>query len=300
MKNRTQALTLAAMALVGLAVAQSGRVIDIKGGRSSGNPRNGPLEFSGDFLATVQKLNIKAQKAVLTAPEGQTLSEAQGKRIANFDGSVVATRGRMIANGPSLEYKESTGLGILAGPTNVVQKPEKQGDDEVTITGAKATFDVDTDISTSEGNVKVVNGKQSGTSDKVVFDEKVDLACMYDKEKVTLVREPKKEGQNKLTIVSRESRMLTKTKLLVATGGVTLVAGDNTTTGEALYYDDEKETAWVVGNISKGIPAKNVNKKNNATVTAGTIINRTQKNQIERLGNVFSIPFDKFKCPSDK
>ena len=300
MKTKTPTLILATLALVGLAVAQSGRVIDIKGGRATGNPRNGPLEFTGDFTATVQKLSIKAEKATLTAPEGQTLTEAQGKRVAGFSDSVVATRGRMTAKGPSLEYKESTGLGILAGPTNIVQKAEKAGDDDVLITGGKATFDVDTDISTSESNVKVVNGRQSGTSDKVVFDEKADLACMSDAERVTLNREPKKEGQNRLTITSKESRMLTKTKLLVATGGVTLVAGDNTTTGEALYYDDEKETAWVVGNVAKGLPAKNVNKKNGATVTAGTIINRTQKNQIERLGNVFAIPFDKFKCPSDK
>ena len=79
-----------------------------------------------------------------------------------------------------------------------------------------------------------------------------------------------------------------------------LVSGDNTTTGEALYYDDEKETAWVIGNTATKTPAKNVNKKAGATVTGGTIINYTKKNQIERLGNPFKIPFEKFKCAESK
>jgi lipopolysaccharide export system protein LptA len=294
MNKRTLSILFLA-ALTGFTLAQStGRVINIKGGQVSGNPRNGPLEFSGDFTATVQNLKIKGNKASLSAPQGSTLSESEGKRVAAFDGGVVVTRGRLTAKGPSLEYKESTGLGVLAGPTNVVQKPEKAGDDDVIITAATSTFDVDTDVSTSEGSVKLVNGRQSGASDKIVFDEKANLACLTGSKNVSLVREPKKEGQNKLTIVSKESRVLTETNLLYAVGAVTLISGNNTTTGDTLYYDDEKEIAYVTGR-----PAKNVNKKDGTTISGSTIINNTKLSQV-KLGNAFAVPLEKFKCPSNK
>jgi lipopolysaccharide export system protein LptA len=294
MKTKTLVGLLLAV-ISGIALAQStGRVIIIKGGLAEGNPRNGPLEFSEDFIATVQKLQIKGKKATLSAPQGKTLSEAEGQRIAAFDGGVIVTRGRLTAKGPSLEYKESTGLGVLAGPTNVVQKPEKAGDDDVFITAATSTFDVDTDVSTSEGSVKLVNGKQSGSSDKIVFDEKANLACLTGSKNVSLMREPKKEGQSKLTISSKESRVLTETNLLYAVGAVTLISGNNTTTGDTLYYDDEKEIAYVSGR-----PAKNVNKKDGTVVSGSTIVNNTKLSQV-KLGSAFAVPLEKFKCPSSK
>jgi lipopolysaccharide export system protein LptA len=286
---------LISLALVsGLVLAASGRVITIEGGKFKGDLRNGPLEYSGDFIGSVQNLKIKGQKATLSAPSGKSLGEAEGQRIAAFDGGVVVTRGRLTAKGPSLEYKESTGLGVLAGPTNVVQKPEKAGDDDVIITAATSTFDVDTDVSTSEGSVKLQNGRQSGSSDKIVFDEKANLACLTGSKNVSLVREPKKEGQNKLTIVSKESRVLTETNLLYAVGAVTLISGNNTTTGDTLYYDDEKEIAYVSGR-----PAKNVNKKDGTVISGSTIVNNTKLSQV-KLGSAFAVPLEKFKCPSNK
>jgi lipopolysaccharide export system protein LptA len=286
---------LISLALVsGLVLAASGRVITIEGGKFKGDLRNGPLEYSGDFIGSVQNLKIKGQKATLSAPSGKSLGEAEGQRIAAFDGGVVVTRGRLTAKGPSLEYKESTGLGVLAGPTNVVQKPEKAGDDDVIITAATSTFDVDTDVSTSEGSVKLQNGRQSGSSDKIVFDEKANLACLTGSKNVSLVREPKKEGQNKLTISSKESRVLTETNLLYAVGAVTLISGNNTTTGDTLYYDDEKEIAYVSGR-----PAKNVNKKDGTVISGSTIVNNTKLSQV-KLGSAFAVPLEKFKCPSNK
>jgi lipopolysaccharide export system protein LptA len=277
-----------------LVLAASGRIITIEGGKFKGDLRNGPLEYSGEFTGSVQNLKIKATKATLSAPSGKSLGEAEGQRIAAFDGGATVTRGRLTAKGPTLEYKESTGLGVLAGPTNVVQKPEKAGDEDVVITAAKSTFDVDTDVSTSEGSVKLLNGRQSGSSDKIVFDEKANLACLTDAKSVSLVREPKKAGQSKLTIVSRESRVLTETNLLYAVGAVTLVSGNNTTTGETLYYDDEKEIAYVSGR-----PAKNVNKKDGTTISGTTIVNNTKLSQV-KLGSAFAVPLEKFKCPSIK
>jgi lipopolysaccharide export system protein LptA len=293
MKYTSKYMFLLAL-ISGLAFAASGRVITIEGGKFKGDLRNGPLEYSGDFIGSVQNLKIKAQSATLSAPAGKSLGEAEGQRIASFEGSTVVTRGRLTAKGPSLEYKESTGLGVLAGPTDIVQKPEKQGEDDVLISAAKATFDVDTDVSTSEGNVKLQNGKQSGTSDKIVFDEKANLACLTDTQKISLVREPKKEGQNKLTINAKEARVLTETNLLYALGTVTLISGNNTTTGDTLYYDDEKEIAYVSGR-----PAKNVNKKDGSSISGTTIVNNTKLSQV-KLGAAFAVPLEKFKCPSVK
>jgi lipopolysaccharide export system protein LptA len=292
---KPQLKSIIALAFVsGLVLAASGRVITIEGGKFKGDLRNGPLEYSGEFTGSVQNLKIKAEKATLSAPAGKSLGEAEGSRIAAFNGSTIVTRGRLTAKGPSLEYKESTGLGVLAGPTNVVQKPEKTGEPDVIITSSTSTFDVDSDVSTSEGNVKLQNGKQSGSSDKIVFDEKANLACLTGSKSVSLVREPKKEGQNRLTIVSKESRVLTEKNLLYAVGTVTLVSGNNTTTGDTLYYDDEKEVAYVSGR-----PAKNVNKKDGTTISGTTIINNTKLSQV-KLGSAFAVPLEKFKCPSVK
>jgi lipopolysaccharide assembly outer membrane protein LptD (OstA) len=165
----------------------------------------------------------------------------------------------------------------------------------VSIQAAKATFDVDTNVSTSESNVKLVNGGQTATASKVVYDEQTDLGCLTDSRSVQLVREPKKAGDPRLIITAKETRVNTKTNTIVALGGVRLEAGDNLTTGEALFYDDTKDTAWVVGN-----PAKNTNKKSGVSVSGGSIINYTKRNQVERLGNPYKIPLEQFKCPSNK
>jgi lipopolysaccharide export system protein LptA len=275
-------------------------VITITAQNRSGGPSANAWEYTGTVKGKVQNLEIAAEKASLAAPEGGPVSNAEGKRVATFSGGALVTRGRLTAKGPSLEYKETTGLGVLAGPANIVQKPEKKDGDDVIITATKATFDVDTNVSTSEGNVKLVNGNQTATSSKVVYDEDSSLGCLTDGRTVTLVREPKNKNDNRLVITAKDVRVNTDTNTLTAAGGVRLEAGDNVTTGEALYYDDEKSTAWVVGDVAKKLPAKNVNRKSGSTISAGTIINYTKSNRADQLGTPFKIPFDKFKCPSNK
>ncbi len=284
-----------AIGVMTLALAQGSRILEITGGAPGGDLRNGPLVWTGNFTATVQKLTLKATKVTLTAPSGTTLSESKGKRTAQFEGGTTATRGRLSATGPSLEYKEVTGLGVLAGPVQIKITPEKKEDDQVSIQASKATFDVDTNVSTSEGSVKLVNGGQTATSSKVVYDEQSDLGCLTDSRTVTIIREPKKAGDPRLVITAKETRVNTKSNKLVASGGVRLEAGDNVTTGTSLYYDDSKDTAWVIGN-----PAKNTNKKSGVTISAGSVINYTKRNQVERLGNAYKIPFEQFKCPEIK
>jgi lipopolysaccharide export system protein LptA len=286
---------IATLGLATLALAQGSRILEINGGAPGGNLRDGPLVWTGNFTATVQKLSLKAAKVTLTAPSGTTLSESKGKRTATFEGGTTATRGRLNATGPTLEYKEVTGLGVLSGPVQIKITPEKKEDDQVSIQASKATFDVDTNVSTSEGSVKLVNGGQTATSSKVVYDEQSDLGCLSDSRVVTIIREPKKAGDPRLVITSKETRVNTKSNKLVASGGVKLESGDNVTTGDALYYDDTKDTAWVIGN-----PAKNTNKKSGVTISAGSVINYTKRNQVERLGNPYKIPFEQFKCPSIK
>jgi len=289
-------------ALIGttLALAAGSRVITITAQNRSGGPSATAWEYTGTVKGKVQTLEIAAEKATLSAAEGGPVGNADGKRVANFTGALVVTRGRMTSKGASLEYKEATGLGLLSGPVNVVQKAEKKDGDDVTITAGKATFDVDTNVSTSEGSVKLVNGTQTATSAKIIFDEDSSLGCLTDPRSVGVVREPKKAGDNRLVITAKDVRVNTDNNTLIASGGVKLEAGDNVTTGEALYYDDAKDTAWVIGDIAKKIPAKNVNRKSGATISSGTIINYTKNNRADQLGNVFKIPFDKFKCATDK
>ncbi len=285
------------VAIGAVALAQGSRILEITGGAPGGDLRNGPLVWTGNFTATVQKLTLKATKVTLTAPSGTTLSASKGKRTAQFEGATTATRGRLSATGPSLEYKEVTGLGVLSGPVQIKIAPEKKEDDLVSIQASKATFDVDTNVSTSEGSVKLVNGGQTATSNKIIYDEQTDLGCLSDSRSVTIVREPRKAGDPRLVITAKETRVNTKTNTIVALGGVKLEAGDNTTTGEALFYDDTKDTAWVVGDLAKKLEAKNVNKKSGTTISGGTIINYTRKNNATLQGALYKIPMEKFVCP---
>jgi lipopolysaccharide export system protein LptA len=288
-------LSFGLLVLFGVALAAAGsRVIEIEGGRQQGDLRFGPYKYTEGVKATVQKLQIESTDGSLTAPQGLEMSKAQGKRTAGFGGGVTVSRGRLTAKGPTLEYKEETGLGVLAGPTNIVQKPEKAGEDDVFITALKATFDVDTNVSTSEGSVKLVNGKQSALSSKVVFDEEKNIGCLTDGKTVTLIREPKKASDVRLVITAKEARVNTDKNTLIASGGVTLVAGKNTTTGDSLYFDDEKNTAYIVGK-----PAKNVDKKSGGSISGTTLVNNTAKEQVQ-VGKPFIIPVDAFKCPSDR
>jgi lipopolysaccharide export system protein LptA len=288
-------LSIGLLVIFGVALAAAGsRVIEIEGGRQQGDLRFGPYKYTEGVKATVQKLQIASTDGSLTAPQGLEMSKAQGKRTAGFGGGVTVTRGRLTAKGPTLEYKEETGLGVLAGPTNIVQKSEKAGEDDVFITALKATFDVDTNVSTSEGSVKLVNGKQSALSSKVVFDEEKNIGCLTDGKTVTLIREPKKASDVRLVITAKEARVNTDKNTLIASGGVTLVAGKNTTTGDSLYFDDEKNTAYIVGK-----PAKNVDKKNGGSISGTTLVNNTAKEQV-LVGKPFIIPVDAFKCPSDR
>lgn len=295
MKKTTSLLALLALTAPVLAQTDAGkRLITIEGG-PRGDVRNGPLTFVGSPVkAKVSTLNIEASQAVLAAPKGTALIEAKGKRTADFTGNVKVVRGRLTATGNTLAYSESTGQGVLNGSASATFTPDKTDGDTVTIKAAQMSLDVDNDRSTSTGSVTLSNGTQSGKADKLVFDEQRELALLTGTPSLTRAA---KGSQKELIITGQEVRALTKTKTLYVRGGVKLVQGTTTTTGDAVYYDDRKNVAYVVGN------AVSVDSKSKVTVKApasGYLEQRTDLARVRALNSAYKIPTDQFKLTGEK
>lgn len=295
MKKTTSLLALLALTAPVLAQTDAGkRLITIEGG-PRGDVRNGPLTFIGSPVkAKVSTLNIEASQAVLAAPKGTALIEAKGKRTADFTGNVKVVRGRLTATGNALVYSEATGQGVLNGSASATFTPDKTDGDTVTIKAAQMSLDVDNDRSTSTGGVTLSNGTQSGKADKLVFDEQRELALLTGSPSLTRAA---KANQKELIITGQEVRALTKTKTLYVRGGVKLVQGTTTTTGDAVYYDDKKNVAYVVGN------AVSVDSKSKVTVKApasGYLEQRTDLARVRALNSAYKIPTDQFKLTGEK
>ncbi|MDV6373430.1 LptA/OstA family protein [Deinococcus arenicola] len=288
------ALLLGAAALAQTADTNK-RLITIQGG-ARGDLRNGPLTFSGNPVkATVSTLQIQAAQAVMAAPAGTPLIEAKGKRTANFTGNVQVVRGRLSASGSALAYSEVTGQGVLSGgPSATFVPADKEDGDKVNINAAQMSLDVDNNISTSTGNVGLTNGNQTGKADKLIFDEDKELAQMTGSPSLTRAA---RGNQKELIITGLEVRALTKTKTLYVSGGVKLVQGTQTTTGNAVYYDDRKNVAYVVGN------AVSVDSKSKVTVKApasGYLEQRTDLARVRALNSAYKIPVEQFKLSGEK
>ncbi|GAA5335443.1 MULTISPECIES: LptA/OstA family protein [Thermus] len=282
---------MAALALLGLALAASGvRVIQVEGGRLSGDLRYGPWTFEGEVKGRVKDLQIQAPKATLTAPKGKTMQEAEGEREARFEGGVVVRRGRVEARGPVLVYREKTGEGELLGPARMRQEP-KPGEDPVEVEASRMTFQVDTDTSTSE-NALLRSGNQEGRAGFVYYEEEKGLAVFTDPKEVVLVRK-RKDGD--LVIRAKEVRSLTGSKRLIATGGVRLVDGDLVTVGDSLYYDDTTGEAIVLGK-----PALSENKKEGFKLSGSTLLHNVNRHQVRVYGRTFRLPTEEFKKLGEK
>lgn len=276
--------------------ANSKRLLKIVGA-PKGDLTKGPLTYTGNPLkATVSTLNIKSQKAVVSAPAGKALSESTGKRNADFTGNVVVTRSRLTAKGSKLAYSESTGKGILTGKPSAVFAPDKDSDskDPVYINATKLSLDVDTDVSTSTGNVKLKNGNQTAAAQTLVFDEDKELAQLTGKPSLTRAKTAKKK---ELVISGQEVRALTAAKTLYVKGKVKLVQGSQITTGDAVYYDDTKNIAYVVGN------ARSEDTKSKVVVKApssGYLEQRTDLGRVSAKNSTYKIPVGKFKLRGEK
>ncbi|MFC4456056.1 LptA/OstA family protein [Deinococcus sonorensis] len=294
-------LSLNRLALLGsvllgttLAAAATTRVLHFdSAAQFQGDLRNGPYSYSGKngaaVKATVNTVSISAPRAVLKAPAGTSMSSAEGKRSADFAGGVTVTRGRLTARGAQLSYSEASGQGVLTGQPSAVFTPEKQGDDVVNIGASQMSLDVDNNVSTSTGDVQLKSGSQTGHADKVVFDEGKELGVLTGNPTLSRAASGK---QKELNVVGSEARILTKGKLLYVSGKVKLTQGTITTTGDAIYYDDRKNVAYVVGN------AVSVDSKNGTTVRAratGALEQRTDLARVRSLDAGFQIPVAQFK-----
>lgn len=245
--------------------------IDGSGGTQSGNLRAGPIIYDHPdafgIKATVSTLTILGQHAELTAPAGTSITQG-GERVATFTGGVSVERGRLTAEGPGLTYSEATGLGVLAGRAAVVVAPDSADGDDVSIAADAVAFDVDTDRSTSTGNVELVNGHQSAAADQLIYEEDRELAVLTSEAgQVSIIRE---DDDGSLTVITAdEIRVLTGAKLLYARGNVTVLDGPITSTGTEVFFDDNSGIAEVIGTAAA--PARAVDSDSGATLVTDRI-----------------------------
>ena len=301
-RNQTR-VTVLLSALIGstlaAAAAPANRVLKFEtSAQLQGDLRNGPYNYIGRagaaVKATVGTVSIAAPQASMKAPAGTPMANAQGKRSADFTGGVTVLRGRLTARGAALNYSEASGQGVLTGTPSAVFTPEKKGDDPVNIAAANMSLDVDTNMSTSTGNVKLVSGVQTGRADKVVFDEGKELGLLTGNMSLSRAATAKAK---ELNVVGTEARILTKGKLLYVLGKVRLTQGTTTTTGDAVYYDDARNVAYVVGN------AVSVDSKTGTTVRArasGALEQRTDLGRVRAVDAGFTIPTAQFKLSGEK
>ncbi|MDL2343073.1 LptA/OstA family protein [Deinococcus sp. MIMF12] len=290
MNKRTALILALAVTPVLAQTAADKRLINIQGA-PRGDLRNGPLTFTGSPVkATVSSLQIQAKQATLAAPAGTPLTNAKGKRTASFSDDITVSRGRLTARGDKLAYSEVSGQGVMSGNARATFVPDdKSSGDTVEIRAGQMSLDVDNNVSTSTGNVTLKNGIQSGKADKLVFDEDRELAQLTGNPTLTRAA---KGNQKELTMTGQEVRARTAEKTLYVRGGVRLVQGTLTTTGNAVYYDDKKNVAYVVGN------AVSVDSKTKVTVRApasGALEQRTDLGRVRALNTAYKIPTEQFK-----
>ena len=291
--------TLTVTALAAASTAPANRVLKFEtSAQLQGDLRSGPYNYTSKLgsavKATVGTVSISAPQASMRAPAGTPMASAEGRRTADFTGGVTVVRGRLTARGTALNYSEASGQGVLSGAPSAVFVPEKKTDDPVNIAATSMSLDVDTNTSTSTGKVKLVNGTQTGLADRVVFDETRELGLLTGN--MSLSRAATARAKE-LNVTGTEARILTKGKLLYISGKVRLTQGTLTTTGDAAYYDDAKNVAYVVGN------AVSVDSKAGTTVRArpsGALEQRTDLGRVRALDSGYSIPVAQFKLSGEK
>jgi len=245
--------------------------IDGSGGTQRGNLRSGPIIYEHPeptgITATVSTLTILGSYAELSAPEGVSIATG-GERRASFRNGVVVRRGRLEAIGPALEYDEATGLGVLSEVVEVEIAAEDEGEEPVYITANSVSFDVDTDRSTSTGDVELVNGNQTAAAQTLIFEEESDLGVLSDEGGQAVITRLDENGEQ-MTISADEIRVLTSENRLYASGNVTVVDGAITSTGAVVFFDDATGIAEIIGSADR--PAEAVDADSGATLVTDRI-----------------------------
>lgn len=294
-------ILISILVLAGLAYGQDAadpgsRIIRIEfqDGTTSGNIRYGPITYEHPepegITATVSNLTILARHAVLAVPADQQdellLSEAEGSREATFDQGVRVERGRLQADGPGLVYSEATGLGILQGPAEIYIAAADESDEEVWITAGQVEFDVDTDLSTSSGEVVLESGNQTASAGLLVYAEERSLGVLSaEGEQVRIVR--RDEDGSELIITADEVRVLTGDEKLYASGDVTVIDGDITSTGSEVFFDDAASRAEVLGS-----PARSVDSAKGIELTGDRLEHRTDLGVVSIIDASIPSEFD--------
>src|SRR5690606_38462341 len=146
--------------------------------------------------------------------------------------------------GPSLSYSEATGLGVLEGPAAITVAAEEEGEEPVTISADEVAFDVDTDRSTSSGNVSLINGNQTAEAGTLLYEEERTLGVLTREGGQARITRLDGDG-SELVITADEIRVLTDESQLYARGNVTVVDGAITSTGAIVFFDDATGIAEV-------------------------------------------------------
>ncbi len=298
-KGKRLATTLLCALIAGtLVLAQEGdaptnqeRIITIdgSGGTQSGNLRFGPILYQHPdpfgISAKVSTLTILGNRVELSGPPGVSIARG-GERTASFENGVSVLRGRLEASGPGLEYSEASGLGVLSGPASVSIAPDEEGEEPVLIDADQVAFDVDTDRSTSSGNVHLVNGNQTADADEMIFEEGRNLGVLTSAGGQATITRRDADG-SLMVITADEIRVLTDDERLYATGNVTVVDGSITSTGDVVFFDDATAIAEVIGS-----PARAHDADSGATLVTDRIKQDIEFDFFEAIDSSVASEFD--------
>ncbi len=278
--------------------------IDGSGGTQRGNLRSGPIIYEHPdeygIVATVATLTIRGHFAELATADGASIAKG-GERTASFEDGVLVERGRLNAEGPSLSYSEATGLGVLAGPAAITVAPDDatdsdQSDDEdgpveepVYIWADEVEFDVDTDRSTSSGNVRLINGNQTAEAGTLRYEEERTLGVLTREGGQATITRLDADG-TEMVITADEIRVLTDSKELYARGNVTVVDGEITSNGSEVFFDDETSIAEIIGSAAE--PARAVDASSGTTLVTDRIKQDVEYGFFEAIDASVASAFD--------
>ena len=91
---------------------------------------------------------------------------------------VYLLQGRTVISGTELLYENETGLAHLSGPVRLLRSAVDESP-EIRAAAEAMTFDVDTELSTLEGGVRVSSGTRLSEADTLVLDEANGLATLH-------------------------------------------------------------------------------------------------------------------------
>lgn len=93
------------------------------------------------------------------------------------DAEVTITEGRTTVRGGPLRYRNRSGVGEMTGPVNLTRRAV-EGSPELTASSAFLSFNVDSDLQTLRGGVRVESDGRTSEADSLVLDEEAGFAVL--------------------------------------------------------------------------------------------------------------------------